>query len=172
MTKLQTAWLVFYYFLFVRIQEVIRQNLVVFFVNFALFLEVCNTGALLCRKWWCIFALQHFMKLTVSLISFSLERHLQFHILFSFFLFNCNSRPIMSHLPWHALLLYVLTAYIVFNLSWLSLWHSTTEKGYNSHPKLNKYHHLPILMPEASKFTLIDDSDDSNSVKKQGDDFS
>lgn len=34
MTKLQTAWLVFYYFLFVRIQEVIRQNLVVFFVNF------------------------------------------------------------------------------------------------------------------------------------------
>lgn len=50
MTKLQTAWLVFYYFLFVRIQEVIRQNLVVFFVNFALFLEVCNTGALLCRK--------------------------------------------------------------------------------------------------------------------------
>lgn len=29
------------------------------------------------------------------------------------------------------------------------------RKGYNSHPKLNQYHHLPGLMPEVSKFTLI-----------------
>lgn len=40
MTQLQTAWLVFHYVLFVRIQEVIRQNFCCgffFVVNFALF---------------------------------------------------------------------------------------------------------------------------------------
>lgn len=37
MTKLQTAWLVFHYVLFVRIQAVIRQNL--FFVCFLLILH-------------------------------------------------------------------------------------------------------------------------------------
>lgn len=85
MTKLQTAWLVFYYFLFVRKREVIRQNLFVFFFNFLLILHYF--GGL--QHWSVIMQknddayLLYFIKLTVSLLILSLKWHLQFH---SFFL--------------------------------------------------------------------------------------
>lgn len=79
MTKLQTAWLVFYYFLFVRIQEVIRQNLTVCFVFciiVIIWLILHYFGGL--QHWSVIMQknddayLLYFIKMTVSLISLSL----------------------------------------------------------------------------------------------------
>ena len=78
--------------------------------------------------------------------------------------------PSISSPPWHALL---CSHSLCFYLSWLSLWHSTTEKkGYNSHPESNQCHHLSSLIARGvrSHSDWLIPATPIN-VKKQGDDF-
>lgn len=133
----------FYYFLFVRIKRSSGKTLFCVFVNFALFWRFATLERYYAEK-----MMMHICfipwKLTVSLISLSVKRHLQFSV------FHPVTQGLILSLPWCALLCsHCLHLY----LSWLSLWHSTMEKGSNSHPKFNHCHHLCSLMPEAFRFT-------------------
>lgn len=92
----------------------------VFFVHFALCWRFATLERYYAEKNDDAYLL-YFMKQTVSLLSPSLLRHLQFQD------FSCSSRPIMS-LPWRALL------YSHSLLFYLSLWHSTTEKDITAIP--------------------------------------
>lgn len=120
-SKLQNARLMFYYFLFVRLSGHKGKN-ICFFVLILHYLWRFVTLELgyaekmmmhICFTSW---------RLTVSLISLSLKRHLQFHSFVVFFFYVIQG-PLLS-LPWCALL---LCHSLHFNLSWLSLWHSTEK---------------------------------------------
>lgn len=162
MTKLQTAWLVFYYFLFVRIQEVIRQNRSVcvfsffsvlyycyYLVNFALFWRFATLERYYAEKWWCIFALFHeddcksnksqSVKGTYSsILCFSLQ-YLKIHYVTAL---TCTM--LCSQLP-----------FFFFKVKLIKSLAFNHRKGSNSHPKSNQCHHLSSLMPVVSRFTLI-----------------
>lgn len=69
MTKLQTAWLVFYFFLFVRIRAHQAKPFfcVCLFVNFALFWRFVTLERYYAEKRGCILASRHDETMTVSL---------------------------------------------------------------------------------------------------------
>lgn len=144
MTKLQTAWLVFYYFLFVRIQEVIRQILSVFFVNFALFWRFATPERYYAEKWWCIFALFHEDDCKSN------ESQSEKALTVSLF-FSCTSK---THYVTALTCTILCSPSLHFYLIWLSLWHSTTEKDITAIPSQTSIIICLVLMPEASRFTL------------------
>ncbi len=165
MTKLQTAWLVFYYFLFVRIQEVIRQNLFLCFLFILHYFGGLQHWSVIMQKNDDAYVL-YLAKLDCKSKKSQSEKALtasQFC-----FVFFCNSRPIMS-LPWRALLCsHRLHSY----LSWLSLWHSTTEKDLTAILSLTSVIICSVWCQKRPDLLWLDNSDNSNSVKKQSNDFS
>lgn len=131
----------------------------VFFVNFALFWRFATLECYYAEKWWCIFALFH--KNDCKSNKSQSEKALTVSHFF----------PVIQGPSCHCLDVhyYVLTA---FYLSWLSLWHSTTEKDITAIPSQTSIIICLLWWQRHPESLWLDNSDDSNNVKKQGDEFS
>lgn len=86
MTTLQTAWLVFYYFLFVRLQKVTWGSLVfslIFIFNLHYFGGLQHWSVIMQKNDQAY--LLYSIETTVSRVGFGLRRHLRFQFFFFYF---------------------------------------------------------------------------------------